>query len=212
MVPGSQDSIMSGVRNLQLMDAPRQYNLQQRRRHQYRRREPRGGQRRAVLGQVSSIEECFCGATSAVQIHRYIGNTDHGLMTHISETYDVQTLTPETIAQVRQLDRGAFVVCGAIRSRRGNRCNFCRTLRQQSTTGGAASHRPPTDAPLTGSCLTGGRHRHCGVSFEGLQQRRSLLCHVAVRCRLMASIPKECDRNEELSASCNIGMYERYTN
>ena len=35
--------------------------------------------------------------------------------------------TQESVAQLRQLDGTACVICGTIRSRRGNRCNHCRT-------------------------------------------------------------------------------------
>ena len=45
---------------------------------------------------------------------------------HMSQKHGGQPLTQESVAQLRQLDRAACVICGTIRSRRGNRCNHCK--------------------------------------------------------------------------------------
>ena len=45
----------------------------------------------------------------------------------MSEKHGGQTLTQESVAQLRQLDRAACEICGTNRSRLGNRCNQSRT-------------------------------------------------------------------------------------
>ena len=47
-------------------------------------------------------------------------------MTHMSQTHGGHKLTPESVAQLRQLDRAVCVICGTLRSRRGHRCSHCR--------------------------------------------------------------------------------------
>ena len=72
--------------------------------------------RRAIL-------QCAqCGADP----HADTGRTDGGLMVHMSQKHRGQTLTPESVAQLRQLDRAACVICSTIQSRPGNHCNHCR--------------------------------------------------------------------------------------
>ena len=60
--------------------------------------------------------------------HANGGNSDQVFTTHMRarNVGGRETLTPESIAQLRQLDRGACLVCGFIPSRRRHRCNRCR--------------------------------------------------------------------------------------
>ena len=46
-------------------------------------------------------------------------------MLHTGQTHGGQRLLPESIGQLRHLDREACVVCGAVWARRCNRCSFC---------------------------------------------------------------------------------------
>ena len=138
-VPGCQDSITRGVRNLQLTDVPTAQPVpavtaprtipnsreptQQRPRHQ-----------RALLHCAQ------CGADP----HAYTGHTDGGLMEHMRHKHGSQTLTQESVAQLRQLDRAAFVICGSIWSRPGNRYTHCRA---HTATGDSRGKYFPRSAP-----------------------------------------------------------------
>ena len=51
--------------------------------------------------------------------------SDHGLMQHMGQKHGGQQVLPESVGQLRRLDRAACVVCGTIRSQRCNRCHFC---------------------------------------------------------------------------------------
>ena len=62
-----------------------------------------------------------CGADPLA----YTGNSDSDLMEHMSPKHGGQPLTQESVAQLRQLDRAACVICGTTRSRRGELCNHC---------------------------------------------------------------------------------------
>ena len=68
----------------------------------------------------------------------YVGNSDPRLTTLVSQKHGCQA-TPDSIAQLRQLYRGACVVCGAVRSRRGDRLHG----HQEHPSDGVANHRPP---------------------------------------------------------------------
>ena len=93
----------------------------------------------------------------------YKGCSDHS---RVSQKHGGQIIIPESIAQLLQLDRGAFVVCGTIRSRRSDRCKCCRAdtstretllwaisvdkqVIKEATTAAAASTKPADDpAPI----------------------------------------------------------------
>ena len=55
----------------------------------------------------------------------HVASSDHGLMLHMGQKHGGQRLLSESIGQLRHLDRGACVLCGATRSRRCNRCSSC---------------------------------------------------------------------------------------
>ena len=108
-----------------------------------------------------------------------------------------QALTPESIAQLRQLDRRACVVRGAVRSRRGNRCNHCRVgiatrvgnlfqdrrrpCHQEHASGGAANHRlleapqptPRDDSPAPDSPVRDIAMRESDTEMLGELRRAS---------------------------------------
>ena len=113
--PGSQHSITRGVQNLQFHDSQTRQLVPNTealspvlsvRRATVRRP---GQQPRKVFLQCAQ-----CGTDPEA----YVGHSDHGLMTHMSQKHGEQTLTPESLTQLRQLDRGVCVVRGTIRSRR----------------------------------------------------------------------------------------------
>ena len=56
----------------------------------------------------------------------FFGGSDNGLVVHMGQKHGGQSLTQESVAQLRQLDGSACVICGTIRSRRGSRCTHCR--------------------------------------------------------------------------------------
>ena len=62
-----------------------------------------------------------CGSDPAA----HVASCDHGLMLRMDKMHGRQRLLSESIGQPRHLDRGACVICGAIRSRRCNRCSLC---------------------------------------------------------------------------------------
>ena len=62
-----------------------------------------------------------CGSDRAA----HIASSDHGLMLHTGQKHGGERLLPESIGQMRHLDSGACVMCGATRSRRCDRCNSC---------------------------------------------------------------------------------------
>ena len=62
-----------------------------------------------------------CGSDPAA----HAASSDYRLMLHMGQKHSGQRLLSESIGQLRHLDRGACVVCGAVRSRRCNRCSFC---------------------------------------------------------------------------------------
>ena len=102
-VPGSHDSILRGARHLQLADAAQRVPAARAPPTMLNSHRPTQ-QRPRQQKNIPAVRR------RRARIHR---NTD-------------KTLTPESVAQLRQLVRAARVVCGHIRSRRGNRCNHCR--------------------------------------------------------------------------------------
>ena len=65
-------------------------------------------------------------------------------MEHMRHKHGSQTLTQESVAQLRQLDRAAFVICGSIWSRPGNRYTHCRA---HTATGDSRGKYFPRSAP-----------------------------------------------------------------
>ena len=65
-------------------------------------------------------------------------------MGHMRHKRESQTLTQESAAQLRQLDRAAFVICGSIWSRPGNCYNHCRA---HTATGDSRGKYFPRSAP-----------------------------------------------------------------
>ena len=114
-------------------------------------------------------------------------STDQVSMQHMGQKHGGQQLLPESVAQLRQLDRAACAVCGTITSQRCNRCGFCnsntplRELRvgeyfSGQTTAQTAEcsarrcdHRSATSSELAASAprRTSGRQPACGVSRYG---------------------------------------------
>ena len=66
------------------------------------------------------------------RIHRTYTWWSHG---RVSQQHGSQQITQESVAQLRQLDRAACVICGTIRSRRGSRCNHCKTASRDINVG-----------------------------------------------------------------------------
>ena len=52
---------------------------------------------------------------------------DQGLMQHMGQKHGGEQLLPESVGQLRHLDRASCVVCGAVRSQRCNRCGLCQS-------------------------------------------------------------------------------------
>ena len=72
--------------------------------------------------QRANLQCAQCGADPQA----YTGHTDNVLTAHMRQKHGGRTITPESVAQLRQLDRAACVICDTIRSRQCNRCNHCR--------------------------------------------------------------------------------------
>ena len=113
-VPGSQDSIPRGIGNLQIADIPAA--------------QPDRVDFADPLSSGFAVYERTCDVLNAVRIladpHAYVGGSDGGLVVCMGQKHGGQSLTQGSVAQ---LDRAACVNCGTIRSRRGNRCNHCKT-------------------------------------------------------------------------------------
>ena len=83
------------------------------------------------------MKQCFTGRTSCFTEKDLFEKPNasnlkrntlfSGLMERMSQEHEGQTFTQESVALLRQLDRAACEICGTVRSRRGNRCNHCRT-------------------------------------------------------------------------------------
>ena len=73
----------------------------------------------ATVQRVPSL----CGPDPAA----HMASTDGGLMQHIGQKHGEQQLLPESVGQLRRLDRAVCVVCGTIRSQRCNRCGLCQS-------------------------------------------------------------------------------------
>ena len=111
-VPGSQGSITGGIRNLQIGDilAPQLDHVDRPSvTMPISRRPTQQGPRHQ-----RAFHRC---AQRAADPHAYTGNSDSGLMGHMSQKHRSQPLIQESVAQLRQLDRAACVICGTIRSR-----------------------------------------------------------------------------------------------
>ena len=54
-------------------------------------------------------------------------SSDQGVMQHMGQQHGGQQLLPESVGQLRRLDRAVCVVCGTIRSQRCNRCGLCQS-------------------------------------------------------------------------------------
>ena len=67
-----------------------------------------------------------CGSDPAA----HVAPSDHGLMLHMEPKHGGQRLLSGSMEQLRHLDRGACMVCGAMRWRRCNRCSFCNSHTQ----------------------------------------------------------------------------------
>ena len=118
-VPSSQDSVTRAVQNLPISDSPTASmaspapplpTMGNSRRQPRAKQQPR-----------EYLRCAHCGSDPAA----HVASSDHGLMRHMGQKHGGQRLLPESIGQLRHLGRGAFVVRGAIRSRRCNRCSFC---------------------------------------------------------------------------------------
>ena len=119
---GSLDTITTmGVRNLQLADIPAAQPVSAVGALPAMPNSRRPTQQR-VRQQRAYFQCPQCGADP----HAHVGHSDSGLVAQMSQKHGGQTLTPGSVAQLRQIDLAACVICGAVRSRRGNRCNHCR--------------------------------------------------------------------------------------
>ena len=123
-VPGSQDSITRGVRNLKLTDfaaakPARTHRAPPPMPNSRRPTQQRSRHQRAYLRCTQ------CGAESG-KPGAYAGNTDTGLMGHMGQKHGSHPSKQESVSQLRQVVRAACVTCGTFRSRRRNRCNHCR--------------------------------------------------------------------------------------
>ena len=120
-VPGSQDSITRGVRNQHFAGVPAAQPDQVNRAPSTMPNPRRLSQERS-RHQRAFLWCAQCGADPQA----FVGSTDPGLMIHMGQKHGGQSLIRESVAELRQLDRAACVICGTIRSRRGNHCNHCR--------------------------------------------------------------------------------------
>ena len=106
-VPGSHDSITRGVRNLHLADVPAAHAVPVVRAPPTMPNTRRPTQQRSRR-QTAFLQCAQCGEDP----HAYTGHADCGLMEHMSQKHGGQTLTQENVAQLRELDRAACVICG----------------------------------------------------------------------------------------------------
>ena len=118
-VPSSQESVTRAIQNLRISDhpsglhglpAPPTPAVGNPRRQPRPKQQPREYLRCAQ-----------CGSDPAA----HVASSDHGLMLRMGQEHGGQRLLSKSIGQLRHLDRGPCMVCGATRSRRCNRCSFC---------------------------------------------------------------------------------------
>ena len=101
-VPGRQDSITRGVRNLQLADVPTAQPVP------VVRAPPTMPNTRRPTQQLSRHQTAFLQcAQCGVDPHAHTRHAGGGLVGHTSQKHGGQTLTQESVAQLRQLDRAA---------------------------------------------------------------------------------------------------------
>ena len=117
---GSQDSITRGVQSLQISDTPAAQTAlpapapplmpNSRRLQARRKQQPR---------------ECLPCAQCGSNPSTFKAGSDHGLTLHVVQKSGVQQLLPESVGQLRPLDRAACIAFDTIGSRRRRRCTFC---------------------------------------------------------------------------------------
>ena len=98
---GSQDSITRGVQNIQLADVPAAQPIPQ--------SEPRNSRRPTQQRPRHQRPFIQCGQCGA-DPHAYTGHADSGLIGHMCQKHGGQPLAQESVAQLRQLGRGACVI------------------------------------------------------------------------------------------------------
>ena len=126
-VPGSQDSITRGVQNLQLADVPAAQPV--------RRSEPRHQRAyRTTASPPKSVPTMCSVRRGPACLHRQFRQW-------MSEKHGGQTLTQESVAQLRRLDRAACVTCGTIRSRDSQ------AIKRSATARPSKRHHEPANPP-----------------------------------------------------------------
>ena len=163
----------------------------------------------AAITTTTGIPPC---AQCDSDLEAYIGSTESGLMMHMGQKHGGQQLSQESVAQLRQLDWAAFVFCGTVRSRWGNRCNHCKTdtATQNMKVGHVFQNRRQLGHPVAATSwpfthLTAASARRALWMTDHFRQRETRACALTARGSLSKSMkglvggaaqgPADCRKN-----------------